>query len=320
MKSCSRFLVAMSVAAILILPVACDKSDPTAPDQSTLVLDANPTNLILDDGETGRSTIIATVLDGDGGPLSGFVVHFTTNSGSLNSDGDGVKTNSDGEARDVLTLRDVDEDATVTARARGAGADTVSVTITAPGQNIAPNSTIATPSGNPTIVPGGQVNFTGSGSDPDGNLPLRFAWNFGGGATNSTLEDPGNVTFSNAGVYSVTFTVTDSLGLADASPDTRTVTVAANQAPNGTITSPPGGTASANVGVPVSFAGSGTDADNDLPLTYFWDFDGGATNTTVQNPSVTFNTASTYTVSFTVTDSRGLADSTPDTLVLTVNP
>jgi len=69
------------------------------------------------------------------------------------------------------------------------------------------------------------VSFTGTGSDPDNNTPLTFAWNFGGGATNSTVEDPGAVTFATAGTYTVTFTVKDALGLADPTPDTRTVTV-----------------------------------------------------------------------------------------------
>ncbi len=91
--------------------------------------------------------------------------------------------------------------------------------------NQAPDGTISAPSGSVTIVAGQSVTFQGSGSDPDGNTPLRFAWSFGGGAAASSLEDPGAVTFASAGTYTVTFTVVDSLGLADPTPDRRTVTV-----------------------------------------------------------------------------------------------
>src|SRR6185503_2807713 len=104
-----------------------------------------------------------------------------------------------------------------------------------PPPNQAPNGVIDTPTANVTIAAGQSVSFTGTGSDPDNNLPLTFAWNFGGGATNSTVEDPGAVVFNTPGTYTVTFTVKDGLNLADASQDSSTVTVTgtANQAPNG---------------------------------------------------------------------------------------
>jgi PKD repeat protein len=76
------------------------------------------------------------------------------------------------------------------------------------------------------------VTFAGTGTDPDGHLPLSFLWNFGGGAPNRTVEDPGAVTFSTPGTFTVTFTVTDSLGLADPTPDSRVVTVNAATTPN----------------------------------------------------------------------------------------
>src|SRR5580765_4913331 len=91
--------------------------------------------------------------------------------------------------------------------------------------NQAPNGTINTPTANVTIIAGQSVNFTGTGTDSDNNLPLTFLWDFGGGAPNSIAEDPGNVVFMTAGTYTVRFTVTDALGLADPTPSTRTVTV-----------------------------------------------------------------------------------------------
>src|SRR3990172_5722120 len=79
-------------------------------------------------------------------------------------------------------------------------------------------------------------SFRGTGTDPEGNLPLTFQWNFGtgSGVPNSPAEDPGAVTFNTPGTYTVTFTVTDSLGLADPTPDSRVITVtAANLLTNG---------------------------------------------------------------------------------------
>jgi PKD repeat protein len=194
---------------------------------------------------------------------------------------------------------------------------TRSVTVTATA-NMAPTATINAPAANVTIAQGGTVNFQGSGTDPDNNLPLTYSWNFGGGAPNSTAQNPGAVTFNTAGTFTVSFTVTDSLGLPSTAV-TRTVTVtsAANQPPVATIGAPTGNVTVAQGGT-VTFQGSGTDPDNNLPLTYNWNFGGGAPNSTAQNPgAVTFNTAGTFTVSFTVTDSLGLA-STPVTRMVTV--
>ena len=194
---------------------------------------------------------------------------------------------------------------------------TRSVTVTA-AANMAPTATIGAPAGNVTVAQGGTVTFQGSGTDPDNNLPLTYSWNFGGGAANSTAQNPGAVTFNTAGTFTVSFTVTDSMGLAS-TPVTRVITVtpAANMAPTATISVPAGNVTVAQGGT-VTFMGAGTDPDNNLPLTYSWNFGGGAANSTAQNPgAVTFNTAGTFTVSFTVTDSMGLA-STPVTRTVTV--
>jgi len=89
--------------------------------------------------------------------------------------------------------------------------------------NSPPNGTILTPSGNPTISEGGTVNFEGSAVDPDGD-DMNYLWNFGDGITTTALV-PGNHTYSDSGTYTVTFTVTDSNGASDPTPDTRTITV-----------------------------------------------------------------------------------------------
>jgi len=193
-------------------------------------------------------------------------------------------------------------------------------TVTPTAANQPPVATITTPAANTTIAQGGTVSFAGSGTDPDNNTPLTYAWSFPGGSpASSTSQNPGLVTYATAGTFTASFTVRDSLGLASATV-TRTVTVtpAANQAPVATI-STPAANATISRGGTVNFQGSGSDPDNNLPLTYSWSFPGGSpASSTAQNPGlVSYATAGTFTASFTVRDSLGLA-STPVTRTITV--
>ncbi|MBI2030773.1 PQQ-dependent sugar dehydrogenase [Candidatus Kaiserbacteria bacterium] len=60
-------------------------------------------------------------------------------------------------------------------------------------------------------VPPLTVHFTGSGSsDPDSN-PITYKWNFGDGSSVSTAANPDHV-YQSVGTFTVTLTVTDSLG------------------------------------------------------------------------------------------------------------
>ncbi len=90
-----------------------------------------------------------------------------------------------------------------------------------------PESVIVLPTGNVTIQAGEWVEFAGSGSDPDGDLPLTYLWQFGAGSgiPDSTLQNPGFVQFNTPGTYTVSLTVTDASGLSDLTPATRTITV-----------------------------------------------------------------------------------------------
>jgi len=53
---------------------------------------------------------------------------------------------------------------------------------------------------------------------------MTYLWDFGDGIS-STVLVPGNHTYSDSGSYTVIFTVTDSKGAADPTPDTRSITV-----------------------------------------------------------------------------------------------
>lgn len=97
--------------------------------------------------------------------------------------------------------------------------------IPAPPPALPPDGVIDTPAGDVTINTGDSVDFTGTGADPDGALPLAYRWDFDGGAPESTDEDPGPTVFNTAGTYVVRFHVTDATNLSDPTPDTVTVTV-----------------------------------------------------------------------------------------------
>lgn len=84
-----------------------------------------------------------------------------------------------------------------------------------------PSAIVESPEGDVEIYEGESVAF--KGSSKDGNQPVRFKWDFRGGAKNSDIQDPGEVVFSKAGVYPATFTVKDDDGDTDAV--TRTITV-----------------------------------------------------------------------------------------------
>ncbi|MFQ5900406.1 MAG: chitobiase/beta-hexosaminidase C-terminal domain-containing protein, partial [Thermodesulfobacteriota bacterium] len=106
--------------------------------------------------------------------------------------------------------------------------------------NNPPDGIIDTPSGNVGIDVGQSVSFTATGSDPDGDIPISYLWNFGSGSgiPNSEIEDPGGKTFNNVGIFTITFTVTDSKGLSDPTPATVQVTVTE---PDTTPPAPPQG-------------------------------------------------------------------------------
>ena len=79
-----------------------------------------------------------------------------------------------------------------------------------------------------------------------------------------------------------------------------TLSKVTNLQPNSVINSP-SSNVSITAGESVSFAGTGTDPDNNLPLTYRWSFGTGSgiSDSTAKNPgSVKFNVPGTYTVSF----------------------
>lgn len=122
----------------------------------------------------------------------------------------------------------------------GAGVPSVAqfVQLTPAPADVPPTGVISSPATNVTITAGQSVYFDGSGSsDPDGTISA-YSWTFPGGSPGaSSVPIPGNVTYSSAGSFTATLTVTDNAGLTDPHPPTRTITV--NPSPDFSISASP---------------------------------------------------------------------------------
>ncbi len=142
------------------------------------------------------------------------------------------------------------------------------------------------------------VQFSANGTDPD-NDALTYAWDFGDGGR-SLVQNPSH-TYTTAGNYTATVTVTDSRG--GTATDTVVVTVG-NQAPivNGFQAAPASGTAPLNV----TFTAAASDADGDA-LQYRFDFGEGKPTKWSTSPTAThrYTKAGVYTVTVTVRDADG---------------
>ena len=183
--------------------------------------------------------------------------------------------------------------------------------------NQAPKGVITAPAADVTIQTGESVSFAGTVSDPDGDA-VTVLWTFGDGTTSASLT-PGSHAFPIAGTYTVTMTATDSRGLSDPAPPTRTITVqqgTTNRPPTGTITAP-AANVTISTGQSVSFTGSASDPDGDT-VTVLWTFGDGGTSTLLAPGAHIFTTAGVYTVRMTATDAKGLADPNPPTRTITV--
>ena len=179
----------------------------------------------------------------------------------------------------------------------------------------------------PTARPGGPyaadatAAFNGStSSDPDNNLPLTYAWDFGDGTTGTGVAP--TKTYAADGSYTVSLVVTDALGNASA-PATTTATIS-NLPPVVNA----GADAAVNLGTAFALNATFTDPGGatDAPWSWTIAWGDGATEsgatTTLGGPiaaSHTFAAFGQYTVRVTVTDKDGGAGS-DDAIVTVIDP
>ena len=142
-----------------------------------------------------------------------------------------------------------------------------------------------------SVNEGESVQFT----DQSSYSPTSWSWNFGDGGT-STLQNPSH-NYTTSGTYTVSLTATNSHGT---NTMTRSNYITVNPAGYSPIAAFIGTPTAITAGESVQF----TDQSSNSPTSWSWNFGDGGTSTS-QNPSHTYPSAGTYTVSLTATNSFG---------------
>jgi PKD repeat protein/C1A family cysteine protease len=122
------------------------------------------------------------------------------------------------------------------------------------------------------------VQFT----DKTTGSPTSWNWDFGDGTT-STLQNPEHI-YSTAGIYTPTLTASNAVG---SSTKASTVPITAMSMPDAHFRINP-------TQGPIPLTVQFTDKTTGEPTSWYWDF-GDGTNSTLQNPVHSYNTAGIYT-------------------------
>ena len=157
------------------------------------------------------------------------------------------------------------------------------------------------------------VSFTGSAQG--GTAPYTYSWNFGDGSAASTAQNPSH-TYTAAGTYDATLTVTDRSSPAKTA--TSIVTIKVNAVGNPLTATASATPTSGQIPLNVAFTGIGTGGTP--PYSYSWNFGDGSATSTAQNPSHTYSNAGTFTAALTVTDSSSPAKTATSTVPITSTP
>lgn len=174
-------------------------------------------------------------------------------------------------------------------------------------QNAAPQAVVAaTPRSGKAPL---QVIFEGKDSSDD-NAIQSYRWDFKDGSTSTSINP--THTFTQAGTYNVSLTVTDAQGLSNTALVAITVEAPANTAP---VAKAQASVTSGEAPLAVQFSSNSSTDDKGIE-SYYWDF-GTGDPSSAKNPTRTFNTPGQYVVTLTVTDAEGLKDS--DSITITVN-
>jgi PKD repeat protein len=276
------------------LTVVDDEGASSAPASTTANIDVNQ----------------APIADPNG-PYSGGVGANVMFDGTGSSDPDGTITSYDWDFGDGNTGTGESPQHAYTA----AGTYTVTLTVTddlgAVSDPVSTTATIVEGNQPPVSDPNGPysgtvnapVTFDGSGStDPDGSI-VAYDWDFGDGNTGTGVSP--SHTYTATGSYTVSLTVTDDAG--DSDTATTTAIIGEGNLPP---VADPNGPYSAELGVPITFDGTGsTDPDGTI-VSYDWNFGDGTVELDAgPTPSHTYSAEGTYNVTLTVTDDAGATDS-----------
>ncbi|MCC4769883.1 PKD domain-containing protein [Methanosarcina sp. DH2] len=191
-----------------------------------------------------------------------------------------------------------------------AGNHTVTLTVTnAAGSNTVTKSNYIKVTGTTAQMPvaafsasptSGNAPLSVTFTDSSSGSPTTWSWNFGDG-TSSTQKSPTH-TYSTAGNYTVTLTVTNAAGSNTATKSSYISVGTTAQKP---VMNYWGTPRSGSAPLTVTFK----DNSSGSPTAWNWSF-GDGTYSTVQNPKHTYSAAGTYTIALTATNAAGSTTST----------
>ncbi len=202
--------------------------------------------------------------------------------------------------------------ATLTCTPSTAGTFSTKVSVTdgngGTGTSVSTSVTVSSASGSPTVTLsasppsvtlGATTTLTGSVSG--GTTPYTYTWTgLPGGCTSANLASL-SCTPTATGTYSITLKVTDAHGNVGQGSATLTVTPSAGGSPSVSLAANP-----SSVAVNKATSLTGTVSGGTAPFTYAWTgLPPGCTSQNAATLSCTPTTAGTYTVTLTVTDSKG---------------
>lgn len=241
MRTLLKSSVIAAFVVSLIVASGCVQSPLTPGANYKILLAANPTTVSVDPSATpptATSTLTATVLSDLGVPQKGYAVYFTTDGGLLSSASQPVKTDSNGNAHDTLTVGTSDPasiNVTATSTTLTATVKVTKSTVDPCAANTAPTAGIVvTGTPDPGAV-GATVRFSASASsstDPPRNVITGYQWTCVGGTPFGSLTADtvacDYVVASVTKIYTVTLVVKDD-GLGNSPPTCQKSSVAATQ-------------------------------------------------------------------------------------------
>lgn len=154
----------------------------------------------------------------------------------------------------------------------------------------------------------GSLPLTVQFVDSSTNSPTSWLWSFGDGST-STVQNPAH-TYKTAGTYAVTLTVTNTKG---ANTLSQSGYIVVTEEPETPVASFAASETSGDAPLTVQFVDSSTNS----PTSWLWSFGDGSTSA-LQNPSHTYTSAGTYTVTLTASNSAG-SDTATESDYITVD-
>lgn len=209
----------------------------------------------------------------------------SSSSGSKNTYNQNVVIPGTAVTNTILRMRVIGETGTITAAERTCSSSLLVGDIEDYGvliQSAAVTPVAAFSADQTTVCEGTTINFT----DESTNIPNGWTWNFGGGAINSTSQNP-SVAFNTPGTYTITLTATNGGGGDD---EVKTNYITVNPAPSITIHP---NDSTINEGENASFSVTASNA-----TAYQWQVNTGGGFSNISNGGV-YSNATTSTLNIT---------------------